>query len=194
MATTKPKQTNGVATESELQTPESLDKVRDILFGGQMRTVETRFRSLEERLQQEQKAQRNDLTRRIAEVEEAAKKELAILAERLSSERAKRLDDVKALATEFKDALKSLERRHQKLEESASLSDADLRDQLMKSSAALSAEFSRTADRLSAALEGAVASLRADKVDTTTLTHTLTEMAARLAKPGRTTGKGNARA
>ena len=194
MATTKPKQTNGVATESELQTPESLDKVRDILFGGQMRTVETRLRGLEERLQQEQKAQRNDLTRRIAEVEEAAKKELAIQAERLSTERAKRLDDVKALATEFKDALKSLERRHQKLEESASLADADLRDQLMKNSAALSAELSRTADRLTTALEGAVTSLRADKVDTTTLTHTFTEMATRLAKPGRTAGKGNARA
>jgi hypothetical protein len=30
--------------------PESLDKVRDILFGGQMRAVETRLQGLEERL------------------------------------------------------------------------------------------------------------------------------------------------
>ena len=32
-------------------TPESLDKVRDILFGGQMRMVDSRLRGLEERLQ-----------------------------------------------------------------------------------------------------------------------------------------------
>ena len=40
--------------------PESLDKVRDILFGGQMRAVESRLQGLEERLMLEQASMRTD--------------------------------------------------------------------------------------------------------------------------------------
>ena len=40
--------------------PESLDKVRDILFGSQMRAVETRLQGMEERLRGEHEALRSD--------------------------------------------------------------------------------------------------------------------------------------
>ena len=184
---------NGSAADADPQTPESLDQVRDILFGGQMRMVESRLRGLEERIMQEHKAMRTESVRKIADVEEASKKELANQADRLTTERAKRVDELKALAAEVKESFKNLERRHQKLEESASLADADLRDQLMKHSAALSTELSRTAERLTSAIESTAGSLRAEKVDTTTLATTLTEMAAKLTGGGRATGKGSAR-
>ena len=54
----------------------------------------------------------------------------------------------------------------------------------MKQSAALSADLARTAERLTSELDRAASSLRADKVDTTTLAGTLTEMAARLTGSG----------
>ena len=41
--------------------PESLDKVRDILFGGQMRAVDGRLQALEEHLLHEQTQLRADL-------------------------------------------------------------------------------------------------------------------------------------
>ena len=107
---------NGV-DEAATPTPESLDQVRDILFGGQMRMVDARLSGLEERLVQEQVALRNELTRKLEEVEGATRKELLALADRLSAERAKRAEDLKALGAEFKEAVKNLERRHQKLEE-----------------------------------------------------------------------------
>ena len=44
--------------------PESLDKVRDILFGGQMRAVETRLQGLEERLRREHEALKSDFASR----------------------------------------------------------------------------------------------------------------------------------
>jgi hypothetical protein len=52
--------------------PESLDKVRDILFGGQMRAVESRLQGLEERIMREQAAIRADLTKQLAEVDASA--------------------------------------------------------------------------------------------------------------------------
>ena len=42
-------------------------------------------------------------------------------------------------------------------------------------------------------LDRAASALRADKVDTTTLAGTLTEMAARLTGGGRATGKGSSK-
>ena len=176
---------NGAPSDVAAERPESLDQVRDILFGGQMRMVDTRLRGLEERISLEHTALRNDLSRKIAELEDASKKEFAAQAERLSNERAKRADDLSALSTELKEALKSLERRHLQFEEATSDADAEVRDQIMKHSVAFSAELVRTADRLTSQLERAAAALRADKVDTATLAGTLTEMAARLTGGGR---------
>ena len=190
-AAPRPKSGNGASTGAPAEQPESLDQVRDILFGGQMRMVDTRLRGLEERISLEQTTLRNDMTRKIAELEEASKKEFAAQAERLSAERAKRADDLKALSAELKEALKSLERRHVKFEEATSQADAEVRDQLMKQSAAASAELARTAERLTSELDRAASALRADKVDTTTLAGTLTEMAARLTGGGRAPGKGS---
>ena len=182
----KPKSGNGAgnAQASTSEQPESLDQVRDILFGGQMRMVDARLRSLEERIALEQTTMRNELGRKITELEEASKKEFATHAERLSTERAKRADDLKALSVELKESLKNLERRHVKFEEATSLADSEVRDQLMKHSAAFSAELSRTSERLTTELDRAASALRADKVDTTTLAATLNEMATKLTGGG----------
>ena len=182
----KPKSGNGAgnAPASTSEQPESLDQVRDILFGGQMRMVDARLRSLEERIALEQTTMRNELGRKITELEEASKKEFATHAERLSTERAKRADDLKALSVELKESLKNLERRHVKFEEATSLADSEVRDQLMKHSAAFSAELSRTSERLTTELDRAASALRADKVDTTTLVATLNEMATKLTGGG----------
>jgi len=190
-AAPRTKSGNGASTDAAPEQPESLDQVRDILFGGQMRMVDTRLRGLEERISLEHTTLRNDLTRKIGELEEASKKEFAAQAERLSAERTKRADDLKALSAELREALKSLERRHIKFEEATSQADAEVRDQLMKHSAAFSAELTRTAERLTSELDRAASSLRADKVDTTTLAGTLTEMAARPTGAGRAPGKGS---
>ena len=190
----KPKSGNGAgnAAASTSEQPESLDQVRDILFGGQMRMVDARLRSLEERIALEQSTMRNELSRKITELEEASKKEFAAHAERLSTERAKRADDLKALSVELKESLKNLERRHVKFEEATSLADSEVRDQLMKNSAAFSAELSRTSERLTTELDRAASALRADKVDTTTLVATLNEMATKLTGGGgRPPNKGN---
>lgn len=190
-AAPKPKTANGASNNHPVEQPESLDQVRDILFGGQMRMVDTRLRGLEERIAQEQATLRNDFSRQLTELEEASRKEFAAQAERLSAERAKRADDLKALSAEFKEAFKSLERRHLEFEEATSQADAEVRDQLVKQSAAFTAELSRTAQRLTTELDRAESSLRADKVDITSLAGTLTEMATRLTGGNRAAGKGS---
>jgi hypothetical protein len=168
---------NGPVPESA---PESLDQVRDILFGGQMRMVDARLQGLEARLQQEQASLRAEFSREIAEVDDTMKKGIAQLTEGLAAERAKRADDLKALAADMKELVKNLERRHQALEEAASQADAELRDHLVRQSAAQTADLARTADRLAQQLDLVATRLQSEKLDTSALASGFTELVSRL--------------
>lgn len=189
------KRADGTATAQAAAdtAPESLDKVRDILFGGQMRMVESRLQSLEARLQEQIKTLRNDHTRQLAELDGAVRKELVSLTERLAAERGKRAEDLKALGAELRDALKTLEKRHGKLEEATSLSDADLRDQVLTQTTALTAELNRVAERISGELERRATALATEKVDTAALVGLLNDLAARLSGNGRAPARSGSR-
>jgi len=164
--------------------PESLDQVRDILFGGQMRMVDARLQGLEARMQQEQASMRAEFTREIADVDETTKKGIAQLGEQLATERTRRAEDLKALSADMKDLVKSLERRHQALEEAASQADAELRDHLVRQSAVQSADLARTAERLSNQLEQVSTKLQNEKLDTSALASGLTDFVSRLTSNG----------
>ena len=180
---------NGAAAQPA---PESIEQVRDLLFGGQMRMVDARIQSLDERLAHETSSMRADFERQITELDGAIKKELARHAERLVAERTKRVDDLKALSAELRDSLSSLEKRHNTLEEAAGLADADLRDHLMKQGATFNSELTRTSERLSTELDRITSQLQADKLDASALVSGLTELAGRIA-PASAQGKKQAR-
>ncbi len=57
---------------SQLEAPrESIDQVRDLLFGSQMRMVDARIQSLDERLKQESSSLRSEFERRLADLDDA---------------------------------------------------------------------------------------------------------------------------
>jgi len=169
--------------------PESLDKVRDILFGGQMRAVESRLQGLEERIMREQAAMRSDFNKRLADLDATAKRDAQTLNDRLTAERTKRTDDLKALSAELKEVLRSLEKRHVKLEELSGLADAEIRDHILQQSRAIGAEIERLSQRVSADLNREVASLRNDKTDVSAIVGVFSDMATRLAGESRPAAK-----
>lgn len=162
------------------EVPESLDKVRDILFGGQMRAVEGRLHALQERLLNEQAQMRADLGRQLAAIEAEARRERQVLAEQLAAERSKRGEELKALGAELGDALRGLERRHVKLEEMSGEADAELRDSVLEQGRAVSAQIERLSQRITAELHREVAGLRHDKADVSALADVFSGMAGRL--------------
>lgn len=160
--------------------PESLDKVRDILFGGQMRAVETRLQGLEERLRREHEALKADFSKQVESLDAFIRSEAQILAERLSAERTKRTEDLKSLAAEIKEAIRALEKRHVMLEEAANMADAGLRDQLLLQSKASATELAKLGDRLGAELQRSHHELKTTKTDSASLSGLLSELAARV--------------
>jgi hypothetical protein len=170
--------------------PESLDKVRDILFGGQMRAVESRLQGLEERLMREQASMRADFANQLAELDASAKHEAEVLGERIVAERTKRTDELKALSAELKETLRALEKRHVKLEELSGMADAEIRDQIMQQSRAITAEIERLSQRVSSDLNREVTALRTDKTDVSAIVSVFSEMATRLGGDPRGAAKG----
>ena len=160
--------------------PESLDKVRDILFGSQMRAVESRLQGMEERLRREHETMRSDFDRRNEALDSLIRTEVQGLTERLSAERTKRNEELRGLAAEIKEAIRALEKRHVKLEEDANMADAALRDQLFAQSASAAAELGKLGERLTAELSRSHHELMSTKTDSTTLAALLTEMASRI--------------
>jgi hypothetical protein len=187
--TQKTKPANGPPADPP---PESIDQVRDLLFGGQMRMVDSRIQSLDERLLHETSSLRTEFERQIGDLDGSIKKELARHAERLASERAKRVEDLKALNNELREALKALERRHQSLEETAGLADAELRDHLVKNAASFSSELARTSERITSELQRITTQLQAEKLDSALIATGLTDLAAKLTG-GPNSGKKPAR-
>jgi DNA anti-recombination protein RmuC len=169
--------------------PESLDKVRDILFGGQMRAVESRLQGLEERLMREQASMRTDFSQQLAEVDASARREAETLGERLAAERVKRTEELKALGAELKEVLRSLEKRHLKLEELSGMADAEIRDQIMQQSRAITAEIERLSQRVTSDLNREVSALRTDKTDVSAIVSVFSEMATRLGGDSRSPAK-----
>jgi len=160
--------------------PESLDKVRDILFGGQMRAVESRLQGLEARLLQAQESLRSEFTKQLDALDAVVQKEVQSLTERLGAERAKRIEELKGLAAELKETLKQLEQRHLKLEAASGQADAELREGILEHSKAVSADLTRLSERFTSELTQSVQDLKADKASLSTLSTLFSDLSSRL--------------
>lgn len=175
---TRKKAPRGDGPAAAGERPESLDRVRDILFGGHMRAVESRIARIEERLHREQAALRTDLGRQLGSLETSVEKELRALTETLKADRAKRADDLKSVTHDVTRGLKSVDKRLGKLDEATGAADADLRSQLLGHTQSVAAELAA----LSARLDRVAQELRAEKADLASLVGLFSDMAVRLSE------------
>ena len=159
----------------------SIDKVRDILFGSQMREVERRFARLEERLVKETSDLKEDLRKRLDALEAYARKEDEALADQLRAERTDRVDAHTSLSSELKETAKAHDKRTSALDEQVAKGHRELRQQMLDQHQRLSRRHAlkggRGARRRWHAKPSSSAS---DKTDRTALASLLTEMAMRL--------------
>jgi predicted transcriptional regulator len=133
----------------------SVDKIRDILFGVQMRDYDKRFAGVEERLSRELAALKDETTRRFDALQASMHEALDNLGHRLNGEQQTRTEAVQTLGQ-------------------------DLGRQLSEQGQQITSELVRRFDELSSSLERQAGSLRHEKTDRATLAALLTEMAQRL--------------
>ena len=160
--------------------PGNIDKVRDILFGAQMRNYEARFDRLEERIRKEVADLREDTRQRIEALESFVKKELESLDGRVDTEKSERVDSVRELSESIKETAQFFENRTSQLDGQLSKTSKELREQILDQSKSLSEEIARKHSQANDAMEQATGRLRADKVDRGALSDLFSELSMRL--------------
>src|SRR6516164_5703216 len=168
------------AANGELREGANVDKIRDILFGSNMREYEKRFARLEERLTKSSDALRDDLKKRFDSLESYVKDGLEAIATRLKAEKVERSENLKELTRESRDAAKALEKKNVQLEEQLDAAQTELRTKILEQSKALGGQIQKSKDELEASLEREAETLRNDKTDRAMLADLFTELALRL--------------
>ena len=176
------------ATSGEGTGAASLDKVRDILFGGHMRDVERRFNRLEERLLKETSDLKDDVRRRLDALESYAKNETESLAGQIKAEHEDRVEVAARITREAAETSRSIERRIASLDEQLSKSQRDLRTQMLEQHQRLTDDIRHKMEDVLATLARETGELRTDKADRTAIASLLTEMAMRLTNQFRLPG------
>ena len=172
------------ATESSTQVLRggtgNVDKIRDILFGTQMRDYESRFARLEETLIKETVEIRETNRRKFEQLEAFMRKEFEAAQTRLKSERDERTEVAAQIARELKDLTDALSRRLRDLDDRGTAGERDLRNDLLQQTRDLTEEIHARHDELSTILDRRVHELRDGKTDRAALASLFTEVALRL--------------
>ncbi|MFN0012508.1 MAG: hypothetical protein ACKVS8_12790 [Phycisphaerales bacterium] len=159
---------------------ESLDKVRDILFGQQVRESEKRFGRIEDRLQKEIADAREQFAKRMGAIEAFIKSEVDALSDRVKSEQTDRTKGDRELTAELADTSKTLEKKLSDLDGRTTDALREIRKLILEQSKALRDEQQRNHAELTQTLNRAVSDLRHDKADRLGLAELFADVAMKL--------------
>jgi len=158
----------------------NIDKIREILFGGQMRDYDRRFSRVEEQLVKDSLELREDTRKRFEALEAFIKAELAALTDRLQAEQRTRDDAVSGLWRGVHESSQTLSAKLGEAQEQTAHAHSELRQQILSQSQDLNDEMRRKQDEVTALIQREVADLNHGKTDRSSLATLLTEMAMRL--------------
>lgn len=162
----------------------SVDKIRDILFGNQMRDFERRFSQMEDRLGKATKDLRDETHKRLEVLERFFRKEQEALKDRLKSETDQREDEDKKLSDDLKRAVSSLKKELNRAEEKLLELTTELRQQILEQSKTLSEEIQSKNELASEALRNTAQGLDDAKIDRSAMAEYLIDMAMRISNHG----------
>ena len=158
----------------------NLDKVRDLLFGGQMRDYDRKFARLEERLVKETADLREEVRRRLSALEAYMKAEVESQSDRLRAEQEGRSTGDKELGRELRDSAQQFDQKLSQLDDLVARNQRDLRQQLHTQHHELVDDIRQRVEDVLGRLAHEAQELRSDKTDRKALAALLTEMAMRL--------------
>lgn len=158
----------------------SVDKIRDILFGNQMRDFQRRFLQMEERVAKATQDLRDETYKRLETLEQFFKKEQDTLKDRLKSEADQREIDDKKLQDDLKSTASSLKKDITRAEEKLSELTSELRQQLLDQSKTLSEDIQYRHEQTSQMVQHTANGLDEAKLDRSTFSEYLIEMAMRI--------------
>ena len=176
----KNSKSNSNGAIDETAEADNVDKIRDILFGNQMRDVDKRFASLEKSLTNDLAAMRNENALQIESLKTYIESEIEILGSKLSSEEKSRIEDVDDLDGRVKQQAKQIDKKIADVVKSLDKTSRDTNQKILKQTQdfgnELTKQISETRDRMDDQREA----LSAAKVDKQVLSEVLNALALQI--------------
>lgn len=171
---------NGGQNAENLDRTGNVDKIRDILFGSQMRDYDKKFARLEERLLKESADLREDLKRRFDSLEAFMKSEVVLLSDGQKAEKNARDEALKSLTDKLADTAKNFDRRAAQTEEQSGKAQRDLRQLILDETKRLADEIAQKHSSVAADLGRESQELRGLMTDKHALSDLFAELSLRL--------------
>jgi hypothetical protein len=179
---------NAEARNGAIDEGGKVDRIRDILFGSQMRDYDGRFQKLDERLTREAAETRADTQKRLEGLENFIKGALESVSNRLNTEQSERGGAVEKLARDLAETARALELATKNLGEHADRELHALRQQLLEQSKALGDEIREKHGQVKADLDREAEHIRGAMTHREGLAEMLSEVALRLKNEFRVPG------
>ena len=157
-----------------------VDRIRDILFGPQMRDYDGRFQRLEDNLGREANEIRADTQRRLEALERFIKGEVDSINSRAAAEHGERCNSSDKLGRDLAETSRNLDTKVSNLSDQTAKHLGELRELLLEQSKILSAEIKEKYDQMKAGLDQEAAQIRSAMTGREALAEMLSEVALRL--------------
>jgi phage host-nuclease inhibitor protein Gam len=145
-----------------------------------MQDYEKRFSRLEERMFKEMNVSKSESRKNFDSLEKFVHKEIESLKDRVAAEQNARSEAFRDISRQLKDLSRSLEKKVDNLNEQFSESETDLRHQVSELSQSLRNEIRQKYDEISSVIERVAQELQVNKLDRSSFSEFLTEMAMRV--------------
>ena len=155
----------------------SMDKIRDILFGNQVRDFERRFSRMEDQMTVTIQGLRDEIRKQLDALELFFKEEMAAMRERQKSENEMRQQDLQKLAEELKNTAAAINKTITQNSDLSAERTTELRQQILEQSKQLAADIKAKHEQTAKELKQVAGGLDEAKVDRSTLAEYLIQLA-----------------
>jgi len=171
---------NAEQKNSDAMSDGNVEKIRDILFGGNMRDYDKRFARLEDRLVSDIERLSQDVFKRFENLDNYIRKEFEDLAEKLHVEKSERKREREEGVKEIQDIQKYTDNRFADVEQQNTAEARNLRTSLHEQGNELLDLVRTTRDELSTSINKEAKELQDIKVARSDLAELFSELALRL--------------
>lgn len=162
------------------EAPDNVNKIREIIFGTQMREYERRFEDLSNRYLADISRLKSDIDVRFERLEALLRKEVEETGKKIQTEKRDRNEAEENLGRMLQEAKKALSERVSSVDEHLSQQASALRNELHQEANAQTQRLNESIALVMQRIDGDVGALRGDKVARQDLGELLTELGMRL--------------
>ncbi len=166
--------------QARVEGPENLERIRDLLFGTQMRGFDSRLEATEERLLRELAGFREETRNTLESLETFVRSELQSLSDRINSDQDKRGEALRKLTGELRETGETLERKIGELDNRVETRGREMREQLLTQTKLLNDGIAAKHEEALRIMEQSAVKIRSDHIDRSNLSRLFTELAVRV--------------